>query len=96
MTTPEQVMETVAQRGKEIAALESLWQSTLPGLNLGRQQFGLWLRLHPFARVVYSIERGGQKFAARNGDMDLDHAVRFVSKVANNEKTVDELRASRS
>jgi len=58
--TQEQVTNAVSQRTKEIESLELLWNSHFPGLSTGRQQFGLWLRLHRFSRVVYSIERGGR------------------------------------
>jgi hypothetical protein len=92
--TPEAVANAVSQRQKEIESLELLWNSYFPGLSVGRQQFGLWLRLHPFSRVVYSIERGSQKFAALNGQMSLDHATRFVSKIANNRKTQEEQRTA--
>jgi hypothetical protein len=85
MTAP-QLIEQLDARLAEARALSSLWKASgLPGMNDG--QISVWLDLHPFQRMVHAIKRTASKNSRLDGSMTLDHAVRYCSKVANDEKT---------
>jgi len=85
MTAP-QLIEQLDARLAEARTLSSLWKTSgLPGMNDG--QISVWLDLHPFQRMVHAIKRTASKNSRLDGSMTLDHAVRYCSKVANDEKT---------
>jgi hypothetical protein len=85
MTAP-QLIEQIDARLAEARALSSLWKTSgLPAMNDG--QISVWLDLHPFQRMVHAIKRTASKNSRTSGNMSLDHAVRYCSKVANLEKS---------
>jgi hypothetical protein len=88
--TPSELKTQVQQRHEECEALKELWLSLMPGICPDAKQFAVWLSLHPLERVVYGTNRTASKFAKLNGEMTLEHAVRFCSKVANTLKTEQE------
>lgn len=92
--TPAELNTQVQQRREECAALKQFWLSLIPELCPDEQQFVLWLNLHPFERVVYSVKRTASKHAKLGDTMTLEHAVRFCSKVANVRKTEQETSAA--
>jgi len=92
--TPAELKAQLQARHEECAAVKELWLSLMPDLWPDDRQFLLWLGLHPFDRVVYSVRRTASKHAKLNGTMTLEHAVRFCSKVANTRKTEQEVKAA--
>jgi hypothetical protein len=87
--TPKDVTEQMEQH----RALNTLWNYLLPGRSIDPYQFYIWMRLHPFSRVVDAIEKTGRKSVKLGGKMTADHLVRFCSKVANDSKAAT-LRAA--
>jgi hypothetical protein len=92
--TPTELKTQLNQQQEECAALKELWSSLMPDVCPDAQQFRLWLSLHPFDRIVYSVKRTASKHAKLTGTMTLEHSVRFCSKVANTRKTEQEARAA--
>jgi len=92
--TPTELKAQLQARHEECTALKELWLGLMPDLCPEDRQFLLWLGLHPFDRVVYSVRRTASKHAKLNGTMTLEHTVRFCSKVANTLKTQDEAKAA--
>lgn len=92
--TASELKAQLRARQEECAALKELWLSLMPNLFPDDRQFLLWLGLHPFDRVVYSVRRTASKHAKLSGTMTLEHAVRFCSKVANTLKTEQEAKAA--
>jgi hypothetical protein len=88
--TPQQLLEQMEQH----RALIAQWNYLLPGRSIDPFQFSVWLRLHPFARIVAAIEKTGRKSAKLAGVMSTDHLIRFCSKAANNLKTQQSLQAA--
>jgi hypothetical protein len=81
--TPQALLEQMEQH----RALIAQWNYLLPERSIDPFQFSVWLRLHPFARIVDAIERTARKYAKVSGQMSADHLTRFCSKVANQLKT---------
>ncbi len=88
--TPAELKAQLQTRHEECSALRELWNSLMPDVCPDDRQFLLWLNLHPFDRVVYSVKRTASKHAKLGDTMTLEHAVRFCSKVANVRKTEQE------
>lgn len=80
--TPQELTQQLEQH----RALTALWNYSLPEREIDPYQFNVWLRLHPFSRVVEAIERTARKSAKLGGRMTTDHAVKFCSKRANDTK----------
>jgi hypothetical protein len=70
----------------DTATLARLWREAMPSLPVPpTSQWNLWfvtLR-HDFETVVYSLEETKKLYDKRRGVLDLDHAVRHFSRVAN-------------
>jgi hypothetical protein len=79
--------QQLEQTRAEVDALTTLWNDLLPEHTINTWQFRLWLKLHPFARVVAAIEKAAKKSAKLDGQMDTAYAIKFCSSVANNLKT---------
>jgi hypothetical protein len=86
MITPEQLTHQIETRRAESEALLALWTDLLPSRVIDPYQFKVWLRLHPFSRVVLAIERTAKKSAKLGGQMDVSYAVKFCSSVCNDLK----------
>jgi hypothetical protein len=84
--TPQDVTIQLEQRH----ALQALWRDLLPDRAVDPHQFNIWLRLHPFSRVVIAIEQTGKKSVKLAGQMDVTYAVKFASSVANNLKSQEQ------
>jgi hypothetical protein len=85
--TPKELTKHMEQRHEEVTALCKFWHSLIPDFSPGSHQMGVWLDLHDFDRMVLAIKKTGAKFTKMDREMSLDHAVRFCSRVANDQKT---------
>jgi hypothetical protein len=85
--TPRELTQQLEQTRAEVEALTALWNDLLPQHTINTWQFRLWLKLHPFARVVAAVEKTGKKSTKLDGQMDSAYAIKFCSSVANNLKT---------
>jgi hypothetical protein len=81
--TPQALLEQTEQH----RALLALWNNLLPERSVDPWQFSVWLRLHPFARIVVAVEKTGRKATKLGAQMDADYAVRFCSRIANDMKS---------
>jgi hypothetical protein len=88
--TVEELRKKTAERVEQGKGLRELWQSLMPDAVPPAGQFTLWLGLHPFNRMVEAIQATGKKSLWLNGNMSLDHAVRYCSKTANIKRTQEE------
>ena len=88
--TPSELKAQVKEQHEERDALKVLWLSLMQESCPDDQQLNVWLGLHDFERIVYSVRRTASKHLKLERAMTLEHAVRFCSKVANTRKTEQE------
>ena len=81
--TPADVRAQLQQRTEECVVLKQLWQSVIPEFCPDDRQFGVWLGLHNFERMVNAVKSTGAKCARLSGAMTPEHSVKFCSRVAN-------------
>jgi hypothetical protein len=70
-------------RPDKIQIVTDLWRSILPVVVPSPFQLRIWLGSHDLATVCIAIRECAVKYQRLEGRMDLNHAVRFVSSVAN-------------
>jgi hypothetical protein len=87
MITPQELTQQLEQRRAEVEALQVMWNDLLPEYRISAYQLRVWLRLHPFARIVAAVEKTAKKSARLGGQMDKEYVIKFCSSVANNLKT---------
>ena len=87
MITPTELTQQLEQRRAEVEALLALWNDVLPEHTVNPHQLRVWLKLHPFSRVVAAIEKTAKKSAKLDGQMDKEYVIKFCSSVANGLKT---------
>ncbi len=64
----------------DLAKLKSLWENAL-GEPPTIQQFVIWAELHPAVIIRRAIIKTAMKNQSLKGAMDLDHRLRYASRV---------------
>jgi len=75
----------IEERTEKATIMQRYWQSAMPTAESPMaDQFYFWSRQHELDCMLFAIDKTARKRLALNGRMDVDHMVRYASKVANN------------
>jgi hypothetical protein len=87
-------IELKTQRQK----LAELWKSLVPSRCPTDYQFNLWLQLHDMDvdLIAWGIKELACKYHRRNGQMDQEYMVKFVSSVVNRRAETKKLITQRN
>jgi|GEM_PF-2696997 hypothetical protein len=87
MNEAEQILLSAEQQKRDVLAIQCLWTGILPLPLPQDSQVALWLDLYKFGTVAYAVRETAKKchaLASQRTPMTLEHAVRFLSRVASN------------